>query len=215
MPTPVGVGIPQAHFNLHEAPFNIFSSGEKSTQGGILASTFKQKPFRTLRKFFKFRKRLPLQLLRPVGVRVLSLTQTGHTGEAARSHTNLDCLSLSASSLFLQGGESTARDPTPAEHQGRRWKCTVGRVCHVSLRAGDGSPLLRAYRRDALHCPRHKRVRYTRDLQQPARVSTRTTTRHDTVTHRKLIHSFIHSFIHMPTQGHSASVYTGTYTHVT
>ena len=24
MPTPVGVGIPQAHFNLHEAPFNIF-----------------------------------------------------------------------------------------------------------------------------------------------------------------------------------------------
>ena len=117
IPAPVGVGIPQAHFQVEE-PFYIFYShrGEVhpvwSFRSGTLHSTFQAE------------------------AQLLAVNSDCYGRRKPGSHTNP---SSSVCSLFFfqtQSGESNSSGPTAVEHQGRRWLCTVGRVCHVSLRAG-------------------------------------------------------------------------------
>ena len=81
MPTPVGVGILQAIFQLvHEAYFQLIFSRGGVHQEWNFSFYFQTEALPHFAEVFNFMERLPLQLLRQVGVRVLSLTQIGHTG---------------------------------------------------------------------------------------------------------------------------------------
>ena len=124
IPTLVGVGIPQAHFQVEE-PFYIFYSqrGEVhpvwSFRSGTLHSTFQAE------------------------AQLLAVTSDCYGRRKPGSHTNPSSSFWTVCSLFFfqtQSGESNSSGPTAVEHQGRRWLCTEGRVCQVSLRAGMCSP---------------------------------------------------------------------------
>ena len=153
IPTPVGVGILQAHFNLHE-PFACFLllSGETPTQSGIYNSTFQ------------------------ADARLHAVTKWTATVGGSKDLTPILLPHLySWFPLSLPAGWREQRSgPTPAQHQGRR-RSVRWTECVTSPSGREGACQASFLTRHT-QCPQHKKV------SDDTNSETHTCTKHNTDT---------------------------------